>query len=67
MAKIAEKEMEMIRKTVEAEFPNDPALQQVHIARKIIAREAALEGFSVIGYVQSLGKKVGNANQSHRA
>ena len=36
MAKIAEKEMETIRKTVEAEFPNDPALQQVHIARKIV-------------------------------
>jgi len=48
MAKIAEEEMKMIRKTVEAEFPDDPALQQVHIARKIIAREAELEGFSFL-------------------
>jgi hypothetical protein len=46
MSKIAEKEIEGIRKTVEAEFPDDPALQQVHIARKIIAREAELEGLS---------------------
>ena len=67
MAKIAEKEMEMIRKTAEAEFPNDPALQQVHIARKIIARVAELEGFSFIEYVKLLGKRVGNTHQSHRA
>ena len=66
MAKIAEKEMEMIRKRVEAEFPNDPALQQVHIARKIIAREAELEGFSFIEYVKLLSKRVGNTHQSHR-
>jgi hypothetical protein len=66
MAEIAEKEMKMIRKRVEAEFPNDPALQQVHIARKIIAREAELEGFSFIEYVKLLCKRVGNAHQSHR-
>ena len=29
-----------MREIVEEEFPNDPALQQVHIARKIIARGA---------------------------
>ena len=66
MAKIAEKEMETIRKKVEAEFPNDPALQQVHIARKIIAREAELEGFSFIEYVKLLGKRVVNTHQSRR-
>ncbi len=42
MGKITEKEMEKVRKMIEAEFPDDPALQQVHIARKIIAREARL-------------------------
>ena len=65
MAKIAEKEMEMIRKRVESEFPNDPALQQVHIARKIIAREAELEGLSFLEYIKSLGKRVGNVYQRH--
>ena len=60
MAEITEKEREMIRKRVEAEFPNDPALQQVYIARKIIAREAELEGFGFIEYVKLLGKRVGN-------
>ena len=67
MTKIAEKEMETIRKTVEAEFPNDPALQQVHIARKIIAREAELEGLSFLEYFKSLGKRVGNVYQRHGA
>ena len=67
MAKIAEKEMEMIRKRVEAEFPNDPALQQVHVARKIIAREAELEGLSFLEYIKSLGKRVGDVYQRHGA
>ncbi len=58
MSKIAEKEIEGIRKMVEAEFPDDPALQQVHIARKIIAREAELEGLSFLEYIKSLGKQV---------
>ncbi len=32
-----------IKKMVEEEFPEDSALQQVHIARKIIAKEAEHE------------------------
>lgn len=55
MSKITEKEMEEIRKRVEAEFPDDPALQQVHIARKIIAKEAELEGLSFLEYIKSQG------------
>ncbi|MEA1964864.1 MAG: hypothetical protein U9O41_07035 [Candidatus Aerophobetes bacterium] len=55
MSKIEEKEIEGIRKMVEEEFPDDPALQQVHIARKIIAREAENEGLSFLEYIKSLG------------
>ena len=55
MGKITEKEMEKVRKMIEAEFPDDPALQQVHIARKIIAREAELEGLSFLEYIKSRG------------
>jgi len=58
MIKITEKEIEGIKKMVEVEFPDDPALQQVHIARKIIAKEAELEGLSFLEYIKSLGKKV---------
>ena len=56
MSKITEKEMEEVRKMAKAEFPGDPALQQVHIARKIIAKEAEIEGLSFLEYAKSLGK-----------
>ena len=60
MSKIKEEDIENIRKAVEKGFPEDPALQQVHIARKIIAKEAQLEGLSFFEYVKSLGKRVKN-------
>lgn len=50
--------MQEIKMMVEEEFPNDPALQQVHIARKIIAKEAELQGLSFLEYIRSLGKTV---------
>ena len=58
MSKIKEKDIEEIRRAVEKEFPDDPALQQVHIARKIIAKEAQLEGLSFFEYLKFLGKQV---------
>jgi len=33
---------------VKEEFPDDPALQQVHIVRKNIAKEAESEGLSFL-------------------
>ena len=65
MNKITEKEMEEVRKMANAEFPDDPTLQPVHIARKIIAKEAELVGLSFLEYVKSLGKQVGAAYQRH--
>jgi hypothetical protein len=58
MSKLSEKDIEKIKRVVEEEFPNDPALQQVHIARKIIAKEAELKGLSFFEYVKLLGKQV---------
>ena len=60
MSKIRENDIEEIRRAVEEEFPEDPALQQVHIARKIIAKEAQLEGLRFFGYVKLRGKRVKN-------
>lgn len=65
LGKITEKNMKEVRKMIEAEFPDDPALQQVHIARKIIAREAELEGLSFLEYIKSRGLRVGNTHQKH--
>ncbi len=63
MSKIKEKDIREIRRAVEKEFPEDPALQQVHIARKIVAKEAQLEGLSFLEYVKLLGKEVKNVTQ----
>lgn len=62
MAKLTEKELEAISKIVEEEFPDGPAMQQVHIARKILAREAEKEGLTLIEYIKSLGKKRNQLN-----
>jgi len=61
MGKIEEKDIEEIKKMVEKEFPNDPALQQVHIARKIIVREAKQAGLSYLEYIKLLAKQARNA------
>jgi hypothetical protein len=54
MVEITHEEMIEISKKAEAEFPDDPALQQVHIARKILAKEAELAGLSFVDYIKSL-------------
>ena len=46
--------MEEIKKKVKLDFPEDEALQQVHIARKIISREAEKKGMKYIDYVKKL-------------
>jgi hypothetical protein len=52
MTTLSESELDEISRAVEQDFPYDPALQQVHIARKIIAREAEREGLSYFDYVK---------------
>jgi len=56
MDKPSQKELREITKTVATEFPNDPALQQVHIAQRLIARRAALRGLTIPQYIRSLRK-----------
>jgi hypothetical protein len=57
MKAIRKKDFQEIKRMVEEEFPEDPALQQIHIARKIIAKEAELKGLSFFEYIKSSGKK----------
>lgn len=54
MKKVAKRELHRLERSAEAEFPGDPALQQVHIARKVLAREAELNGMAYLEYVQAL-------------
>ena len=43
---------------VEEEFPEDPALQQIHVARKIIAKEAELKRLTFFEYIKTIKKQV---------
>lgn len=54
MGKISEDDLRRIKEEIAAEFPNDPALQNVHISRKILAKEAELEGLNLVDYIISL-------------
>jgi len=42
------------KKEISKEFPNDMALQEVHLARKILLQKAKAENMSYIEYVKSL-------------
>jgi hypothetical protein len=53
-----EEEIEKIKKEIELEFPNDIALQQIHIARKILSREAEMKGLKYLDYIKLITKDV---------
>lgn len=50
--KLSENEIEQIPDIVQAEFPGGPALQQVHLARTLIGKEAEKSGKSYLDYVR---------------
>jgi hypothetical protein len=56
--KVPKADIARITKAVKKEFPGDWALQQVHIARKIIYREAALAGMDVWDYNMWVSKRM---------
>ena len=56
--KIKKEKMRKIIKEVKWEFPDDFALQQVHIARKVLAEEAKEKGMSFEEYVNWKYKKI---------
>jgi hypothetical protein len=60
----AAKDLEEIQRLAAAEFPNDPAMQQVHVARKLIAQEAKRKGMTLLEYVASLR---GHAHRAPKA
>jgi hypothetical protein len=51
------KVLDKIKREIISEFPDDEALQQVHIARKIISLKAKASNLSYFDYVKSLVKK----------
>ena len=63
---LKEEDIDKIRKEVELEFPDDLALQQVHIARKIIAKEAEIKGLKYLDYIKLLTKDIKAIHQKKR-
>ncbi len=57
MTKIEEVDIQKIRILVKEEFPGDPALQQIHTSRKIIAKKAEIAGLSFLEYVKVLAER----------
>jgi len=55
---LEKEELKKIQKEVEYEFPNDFALQQIHMARKIIAKEAERKGLSYLEYIKQCTKEM---------
>ncbi len=55
---IKDEELEYFKKEIEREFKNDPALQQIHIARKIISMEARERGLSFTEFIKEEIKKL---------
>lgn len=58
MTTISDEEMNKIKKEVEKEFPYDEALQQIHIARRVISKEAKEKGMGFFEYMKLLEKQL---------
>jgi predicted HTH domain antitoxin len=55
--KVSKADSAEISKAMKKEFPRDWALQQVHIARKILEKEAELAGMTLGEYHMHLSKR----------
>jgi len=53
---LTDEEIKKIEEEVKKEFPNDDALQNIHVARKIISKEAKERGLSYLEYIKFLNK-----------
>ena len=51
---IKKKKLEKIIKEVKWEFPDDILLQEIHIARRVLAEEAKEKGMDVVDYIKYL-------------
>ena len=48
----------IFKRDIQKEFPNDMALQEIHIARKILMQKAKNKKMNYLDYVKSISNKV---------
>ena len=53
MLNLSKEDISKLEEEITKEFPNDPALQQVHLARRIISEIAKRENKSIIEVIHS--------------
>ena len=53
MGKTTQRIDRKIKEEIEREFPGDPALQQIHIARRTISKEAREKGVTLQNYIEN--------------
>lgn len=58
MSKQDQMEIQRIIDSISKEFPDDEALQQIHISRKLLMKEAEEKGMSYIQYLREQTKKL---------
>jgi len=49
-------ELNPVKSLKDFKFPNDPIMQQVHIARKIIAKKAEKKGLTYLEYIKKISE-----------
>ena len=57
---LSAQEITSLRLMIEQEFPFDAALQEVHLARKVMARQAEMLGLSYFEYLKQLAQQKRN-------
>lgn len=61
--KISDKELTELRKEVIKEFPDDFALQEIHLSRKILALEAKKSGSDYLFYIQKVVSELNEVSE----
>lgn len=53
-----------LKEQAKQQFPYDMALQEIHVARKVLALEANIMGLSYLAYIKQLVKQIKPQNIS---
>jgi len=64
---LSKQRFEKIKKEVEKEFPEDFALQQIHLARRILTEEAKENNISLLEYIKQEARKISKMKKKSKS